>query len=152
MRDIHQFLKNEGLKVTNIIHGTPWIEVYKELIEEVKPTDYCFTKSDDEEFLFIKETNIKGIYSFGMEQLKDSYDHKAGYIWSSRASVMNKEFGTALTEVVLKYKDGSTDGRFSMDVYYLKPLMEDYLGKELWIKEYKTFNDEPIFRFEEVGK
>lgn len=152
MKDTHEYLKNKGLKITSIVHGTPWIEVDKELIGEVKSTDYCFTKSNDETFLFVKESNVKGIYSFGAEQLKDSYDHSAGYVWSSRASVMNKEFGTTLTEVVLKHAGCGTDGRFSMDVYYLKPLMEDYLGKDLYVREYKTFDDEPIFKFEEVDK
>ena len=35
----------------------------------------------------------------------ESFGHTKGYIWSSRASVMNKLFGLELTDVVVEYPD-----------------------------------------------
>jgi len=39
------------------------------------------------------------VYRFGAIQKYDEYDTKAGYVWSSRPSLINSLFGVRLTEV-----------------------------------------------------
>lgn len=46
-----------------------------------------------------------GIYQYGLRSTRPYMDHEAGYIWSSRASVLNQEFGTNLIDVSLKTPD-----------------------------------------------
>lgn len=46
-----------------------------------------------------------GIYQYGLRSTRPYMDHEAGYIWSSRASVINQEFGTNLIDVSLKTPD-----------------------------------------------
>ena len=41
------------------------------------------------------------MYQFCKEQKEDSYDHRAGYRWSSRSSVINAAFGTKIMEVTI---------------------------------------------------
>ena len=55
--------------------------------------------------LFIARTSIDGIYTYGLEQTLGSYfGHGPGYIWSSRASVINSQLGTVLYEAA--YREG----------------------------------------------
>ena len=53
-----------------------------------------------EEF-YLRATDDSNFFTYGCKQL--AYDpvwgHPAGYIWSSRASVMNKLFGTKLIDI-----------------------------------------------------
>lgn len=46
-----------------------------------------------------------GIYQYGLRSTRPYMGHDAGYIWSSRASVLNQEFGTNLIDVSLKTPD-----------------------------------------------
>ena len=48
----------------------------------------------------------------------------AGYVWSSRAGVMNKEFDVALIEVVYSKNNSHCPMACSMDLAHLKPLLE----------------------------
>ena len=53
--------------------------------------------------LFVRKTNIEGIFLYGSEQLCEYWmGHEKGYVWSSRASVMNKVFDLALAEAYYK--------------------------------------------------
>ena len=82
--------------------------------EKLITKDECFSSvtTDGNSRLFVKSTNIEGIYKYGSEQLCDSYmGHEKGYIWSSRASVMNKAFDIALIEACYK-----VEGDFSYTV------------------------------------
>ena len=55
--------------------------------------------------LFIARTSIDGIYTYGLEQTLGSYfGHGPGYIWSSRASVINSQLDTVLHEAA--YREG----------------------------------------------
>lgn len=46
-----------------------------------------------------------GTYQYGLKALVPYMDHGVGYIWSSRASVINEVFGTKLVDVALKTPD-----------------------------------------------
>lgn len=53
--------------------------------------------------MFLCNTDIEGIYTYGIEQLEaECFGHGPGYIWASRASVMNTVFDTALYEADYK--------------------------------------------------
>lgn len=68
-------------------------------------TDVC-SKVIDDGRLFVRGSNLEGFYTYGCEQLTDNWEHKAGYIWSSRASVMNAAFDLQLIDCVY-FKKGS---------------------------------------------
>ena len=57
---------------------------------------------------FIRKTNIEGIYTYGIKSLTPDpvWDKPAGYIWASRASVMNRIFDTCLRECYYR-KEGT---------------------------------------------
>lgn len=67
-----------------------------------------------------------GTYSFGIIQ-GDYYSmgHRKGYIWSSRASVMNKIFGTDIMDVGIKLPN--EEGYFSraVDIKTLKKILPE---------------------------
>lgn len=121
--------------------------------EEVKVKEKIHSKIVDtgEGELFCESTNIEGVYHFGCKQLKNSYDHGAGYVWSSRAGCINGQFGTQL------YDDTSVNGFWGwhLDVNVLKPLVEEFTGKEYKIEKvyssYDKENEEPRYKLVEVG-
>jgi hypothetical protein len=144
----NEILKPKGMKVTYVSEDQFLIKI-EYTGEDIRSGEYVGTKSDDEYFLFVKDTNVSGVYYFGCEQLKDDYMHKAGYIWSSRAGVINDAFDMALKEVCI-----NNNACYSMDVYYLKPLLEEYFGKKITVREFVKHNSdgskETTFKFEEV--
>lgn len=143
----NEILYNPAFKVRHIgMDGLVYLEYHG---DKIVAKDYVGTKSNDKEFLFVKDTNVKGLYTYGLEQLEDTYDHKAGYVWSSRDGVINEAFDMALMKVVI-----DNSAQYSMDAYYLKPLVEEYFGKKLTVREYVEHNSdgtkETIFKFQEV--
>ena len=66
--------------------------------EKLNHFETILSKEVDDSRLFVQSSNIPGIYRIGCEQLKDGIYHKAGYVWSSRAEVMNEYFGTELVD------------------------------------------------------
>lgn len=80
---------------------------------------------DDEE-IFVKDTNIKGIYTYGCKTLtSDYFGHPPGYIWSSRASVMNKQFNLSLVDVYYKNMGSTSYCICAIDVDYLCELIRE---------------------------
>ena len=67
----------------------------------------------------------------------DSWDHKKGYVWSSRPSVMNKVFDTKLIYAYYKAKDSVSYCCCAIDIEHLKELLEgtDYEVRETPIVE-----------------
>lgn len=56
--------------------------------------------TDNKHTLFIRNTNIDGFYDFGLQAHEaDYWGNPAGYVWSSRAGVVNKVFGVKLVDV-----------------------------------------------------
>ncbi len=102
--------------------------------EEIKVVEKIHSKVVDngKSELFCESTNVSGVYHFGCKQLTDRYDHKAGYVWSSRAGCINGEFGTQL------YDNTSVNGYWIwyVDINVLKPLVEEFTGKQYDIEQY----------------
>lgn len=75
--------------------------------EELKGIERVLEKQESDGKCFVVRTNIEGIYTYGIEQTKEDYwGHKPGYVWSSRASVMNAAFGVTLFEAC--YRKGTS--------------------------------------------
>lgn len=108
--------------------------------EEIKVTEKIHSKIVDNgtSELFCESTNVPGVYNFGCKQLNDRYDHKAGYVWSSRASCINREFDTQLCD------NTSVNGSWiwNLDINVLKTLVEEFTGKEYRIEKFYSSYDE----------
>ena len=65
-----------------------------------KHLEYIYSQVTDGLRVFVKATNIPDVYRYGAEQLTDSWDHKAGYIWSSRPGVLNALFSEEFIDIV----------------------------------------------------
>lgn len=92
--------------------------------EEINSYEEIFSTIKDNHRLFVKKTNIDGIYTYGCEQLVDNWEHKKGYIWSSRPSVMNKVFDTKLIYVYYRAKDRVSYRYCAIDIEHLDELLE----------------------------
>lgn len=133
-----------------IINGSPryYISCDEKLVEGERIHSRVVDGGDGE--LFCSKTNVPDIYYFGCKQLEDDYDHKAGYIWSSRAGCINGQFGTQL------YDDCVINGvgYWHADINLIKTLVEEYNGKKYRIEQYYNFYDknkeEPVYRLVEV--
>lgn len=55
----------------------------------------------EDTYKFFYKENQDGFVSYGAIQKKDTYEHKAGYVWSSRASFINVIFGKQCLEISL---------------------------------------------------
>ena len=95
--------------------------------DDVKLLDRILEQEDKEGTTFVRATNIEGIYDYGYQQKKADYmGNPTGYIWSSRAGVMNKVFNTKLIEVA--YAEDLPFNSFSsyaIDLNILEPLLEE---------------------------
>ena len=140
------------LKVTNMYNLNGDVRYELKSDEEVKVKEKIYSKIVDEgkSELFCESTNVEGVYKFGCKQLTDRYDHKAGYVWSSRAGCINSHFGTQL------YDDTSVNGGWGLylDVNILKPLVEEFTGKkykiEMFFPYYDKEKEEPRYKLVEV--
>ena len=94
--------------------------------ENLKTGEVVLEKEVEDGTYFVRKTNIDGIFTYGLKQNKEDYfGNPAGYIWSSRASVMNKQFNLALIEIVYKKENSYCPTSCSMDVAYLKQLLSN---------------------------
>ena len=80
---------------------------------------------DEESLVFVEYTNIEGIFKYGVKQLYNSRDHGYGYIWHSRASVMNKYFGCAMIDIYYRKEGTLPYYTCAIDLAHLEPLLED---------------------------
>ena len=93
--------------------------------EDLKTGEVVLEKEVKDGTYFVKKTNIDGIFTYGFRQNKEDYmGNPAGYVWSSRAGVMNKEFDVALIEVVYSKNNSHCPMACSMDLAHLEPLLE----------------------------
>lgn len=94
--------------------------------EELVSGDDVLSKVSGDSRLFVKKTNIEGIFTYGCEQLADEYfGHSKGYIWASRASVMNGAFDIALIECNYKVAGSPSYRSCAIDVAHLEELLEE---------------------------
>ena len=92
--------------------------------EELKTYDHVLEKEEYDGLYFVSNTNIEGVFRYGFKQSKEDYfGNPVGYIWSSRAGVMNKLFDTALIEVYYKKENGCSYTSCSIDLAHLEPLL-----------------------------
>ena len=80
--------------------------------------------NNDASLVFIERTNVPGIFKYGVKQLFDDGEHGPGYIWHSRASVMNQYFGCALIDIYYKKEGSLFYQTCSIDLAHLEPLLE----------------------------
>lgn len=82
-------------------------------------------KTESDGTYFIKNTNIEGIFDYGFQQNKEDYfGNPAGYVWSSRAGVMNKLFDVALVEICYKQEGSYSYRSCAIDLAHLEPILE----------------------------
>lgn len=110
---------------------------------------------DDESNLFVKKTNIEGIFTYGATQLNDGTFHGKGYVWSSRCGVMNKAFDVALVECLYK-KEGDYSYRCcAIDVAHLTELienMEEYSSCDIYFKPKEKWDTDICYELVSVAK
>lgn len=111
-------LKIEAIRPNGNIYITGQTDLKSEgIVHEVM--------SDTESSLvFIERTNIEGIFKYGIKQLFDDGEHGHGYIWHSRASVMNQYFGCALIDIYYRKEGNLPYQTCSIDLAHLEPLLE----------------------------
>ena len=114
--------------------------------EEITPgfviQDFIVGEKTPESRLFIKNSNIEGIYYYGSEQLQDGFlGHEKGYIWSSRASVMNKVFGTALCECAFKARGSHFYRTVAIDLVRYENLLNENGYTVEWDNPVETEHD-----------
>lgn len=98
--------------------------------EDLKTEEIFLEKEVEDGTYFVRKTNIDGIFTYGFKQSKEDYSgNPAGYVWSSRAGVMNKEFDVALVKVVYKKEGSPSYTSCAIDLVHLEPLLEgtDYI-------------------------
>lgn len=95
--------------------------------EELNIGDKVLTKDVTDGELFIRKTNIEGIFTYGYMQKEADpiYGHGPGYVWASRASVMNANFDVALIEACYKLEGSYCYQACSIDLAHLEKLLED---------------------------
>lgn len=101
--------------------------------EDLKTEEVVLEKEANDGTYFVRKTNIEGIFKYGFRQNKEDFmGNPAGYVWSSRAGVMNKEFDVALVEVCYKKEGSSSYTSCSMDLAHLEPLLEGTSYEIVW--------------------
>lgn len=90
--------------------------------EDIKRVQrYSKLVDNDEYEMFYETTEIEGVISYGCKQLFDDREHDAGYVWASRPSCVNKEWGT-------KYLHAYVDNRaYGIDSEVAINLIEKWL-------------------------
>lgn len=116
-------LKIKSYDLPNGFHLVTEVDPDTKLLKRVTRDKVIHSTVDDEYVCFVESTSEPGVYSYGAKQLQDGFFHSAGYVWSSRCSVMNKLFDIRITEVVI---NGCSYG---MDVDVLCELMNKQYPK-----------------------
>lgn len=107
--------------VKSFYSGSLYAE-YNQKIEDISKQTKLVDNNEYE--LFYTQTNVPHIIRFGCKQLKDDYRNKAGYIWSSRASCINKEWNTRYIQAYIN------NSCFGIDADFAALILEAYLKKQ----------------------
>lgn len=98
---------------------------------------------NNEGIAFIRLANVEGFATYGIEQTKqEEWGHGPGYIWASRATVMNKVFDVALVDILYKTENSSTYSSCAIDIEHLAKLLKD---TEYYVKTEPRITDEDIY-------
>ena len=94
--------------------------------EKLKNNNIILEEEVNDGVLFVQDTNIEGLFNYGYRQTCADYmGHGPGYIWASRASVMNKTFGMTLMDIYYKKENDISYSSCAIDLYVLEPLLKD---------------------------
>lgn len=116
--------------------GTEKLEFNKERAIETR-------LDNNEGIAFIRLANLDGFATYGIEQTKEyNFGHRPGYIWSSRASAMNKIFDVALIDILYRTENTNTYSCCAIDLVHLMELLE---GTEYWVNPEFRVSDEDIY-------
>ena len=113
-------LKTEGVKIS--YNSTNYDIIESKKVEDLR--------------LFVAKTNIPEVYVYGAIQLKDNFMHKAGYVWSSRVGILNKNFNSDYVQVII-----NNSAMYTMRVSEASKYLPD--GYE-YVKEIK-YDNEPTY-------
>lgn len=98
--------------------GTQPLEFNKE-----RAVEKCL--DNNEGIAFIKLANMEGFATYGVEQTREyDYGHGPGYIWASRATVMNKVFDVALVDILYKTENSNTYSCCAVDIVRLQEFLD----------------------------
>lgn len=112
------------IQFQGIVNGCPAF-VGTEKLEFKKERAIEKRLDNNEGIAFIKLANMEGFATYGIEQTKEyDYGHGPGYIWASRATVMNKVFDVALIDILYKTENSSTYSCCAIDLVHLMELLE----------------------------
>ena len=119
------------LKIDAIRDNTVYIIGDEKLITK---DEYLSSIIEDGDYrLFVRKTNIEGIFLYGSEQLCEYWmGHEKGYVWSSRASVMNKEFDIALIEARYKVESATSYSCCAIDLVIFEQLLKEARYEVMW--------------------
>lgn len=118
---------------------------FKRPLYEIELGDYIETRVIGDSELFLQETNIKGVYRYGLKQLKDTADHKAGYIWTSRTGVINHVFSKRMTEIVI-----DSWGGFCVDANELSEFVNNKQKDITYTSVYEYNAGDEIFELQDI--
>lgn len=108
------------MKLINInSEGIPYFE------GDINPTKVkdIYSQVVHKHRIFVAETTVPEVYMYGAVQLTDEWEHKAGYVWSSRPGFLNELFGECFVDI-----------RYNNCTYAMKASdLEDYLSDEYYI-------------------
>ena len=94
--------------------------------EKLDPKEECLSLVKGDSRLFVRKTSIEGLYQYGSEQLCEYWmGHEKGYVWSSRASVMNKVFDLALAEAYYKSEGSNSYQCCAIDLVRYEDLLNE---------------------------
>lgn len=102
------------MKIISIKETYNWKGRYEVVVGDIEYYQNPFdgpskeiTEHGVKNLVFLKEI-APNVYTYGVKQLTDGVHHKAGYVWSSRASAVNKVLNTDLIEVCIPCRGYST--------------------------------------------
>ena len=117
--------------------------------EDLKVLERGMEKEVDDGTLFVSITNVDGIYRYGYQVHKADpiWGHAAGYVWASRASVMNYNFGTHLIEAYYRKRGTQTYTSCAIAKFTLESFLD--MDKYCIIRDDDGKNPEISYRVKE---
>ena len=111
---------------------------------KLKVGEKVLEKEVDEGNLWIRATNIEGIFEYGLTD-------ETGYVWSSRTGVLNKEFDVALIECCYKSIDGVSYRCCAIDFAHLDEILRDSDYRLDPVPELCFEEEEPYYMLKKVS-
>ena len=111
-----------SLKIDCVERGTVYLTGSEDLFSE----EISNKKQLEDGYIFVRKTNIPGIFTYGLCQTRNEYyGHGPGYIWASRASVMNKELDCCFYEACYRKEGTITYRTCAVDLVRLEDFLKE---------------------------